>query len=445
MEIVPQKNISKNFKTITWLNIIIQFCFPLAYTFTPILASSSTIDKPKLLLNSKLNYRQTQTYRLKEGDSTASIAQKYNIHIDDLRKLNQFRTFSHPFEQLKPGDELDIPTAPLPTIQWDSEKLAPPTTNSEEVLFAQLASQTGHFLSNKPSQDSAESLARNIAMSKASNSIQQWLNKAGNAQIRLEADKNLSLKNSQFNLLLPLYETKEKLIFTQSNVHNTDKRIQANVGLGIRWFGDKQMIGGNTFLDYDISRGHSRLGLGAEYRRDFLSLSANSYHPISHWKNAKILDDHIERPAHGWDLRAEGWLPNYPQLGGKLTYEQYYGDKVALFGPKNLQRNPSAITAGINYTPFPLLTLNAEQRKGSGKKQDSRIGLNVNYYLNKSWEEHLDSNAMNQLRSLIGSRYDFVNRNNNIILEYQKNKVIYLSIGDTIIGYAGEKNHSILL
>ncbi len=34
----------------------------------------------------------------------------------------------------------------------------------------------------------------------------------------------------------------------------------------------------------------------------------------------------------GWDVRTEAWLPFYPQLGGKLIYEQYYGDEVALFG-----------------------------------------------------------------------------------------------------------------
>ncbi|STB73279.1 intimin [Citrobacter koseri] len=59
-----------------------------------------------------------------------------------------------------------------------------------------------------------------------------------------------------------------------------------------------------------------------------------------------------------------GRRPGLPQLGGKLTYEQYYGKEVALFEVDNRQKNPHAITAGINYTPVPLITLGAEQRQG---------------------------------------------------------------------------------
>ncbi|MFV8147699.1 inverse autotransporter beta domain-containing protein, partial [Enterobacter cloacae complex sp.6722787] len=98
-------------------------------------------------------------------------------------------------------------------------------------------------------------------------------------------------------------------------------RIETNLGLGTRWYGENQMIGGNSFFDYDISRKHSRLGLGVEYRRDFLKLSANSYHRLSGWRNSRDLADYSTRPANGWDLRAEGWLPIYPHIGGKLTYE----------------------------------------------------------------------------------------------------------------------------
>ncbi|EJD6539897.1 inverse autotransporter beta-barrel domain-containing protein [Providencia rettgeri] len=188
--------IPKHYKIITWLNIISQISFPLACTFTPIMASSSNNNNVKWLPNTaSLNYRQTQPYVLKEGESTATIAKHYNMSVDSLRKLNQFRTFAHSFEQLKPGDELDIPMAPLPTIQWDDIKQPQPaaTPTPEEMKFAQFTTQAGKFLSNKPSVDSAEKLARNMAMSTASDSIQQWLNRTGNAQVRLKADKDFSL------------------------------------------------------------------------------------------------------------------------------------------------------------------------------------------------------------------------------------------------------------
>ncbi|OAT51358.1 Ig-like domain-containing protein [Providencia heimbachae] len=434
-----RNNIPKRFKLIAWLNIITQVSFPLSCVFTPTIANSTTIFNQKLLSENQLDFHQTQAYRLQEGETILSITKKYNITIDSLRKLNQFRTFSQPFEQLQSGAELDIPMAPLPTIIWDSTKPKEIIPTNDEIKLAQLASQTGKFLTNKPSQENTETLVRNMVTSTVSTSIQNWMNQRGNAQIRLEADKQLSFKNSQFDILLPLYETEQKLLFTQGSLHRTDDRLQTNLGFGIRWFGDQQMFGANTFFDHDISRGHSRFGLGAEYHRDFLKLAANSYHPISQWKASKDLDDHAERPSHGWDIRAEGWLPNYPHLGGKLTYEQYYGDRVALFGAKNLQRNPHAITASVNYTPFPLLTFTAEQRQGKSSQQDTRLGMNITYHLGKTWKEHINPEAVSKLRSLVGGRYDFVDRNNNIILQYLKKEVIHLLFSSVITGYAGEK------
>lgn len=44
------------------------------------------------------------------------------------------------------------------------------------------------------------------------------------------------------------------------------------------------------------------------------------------------MKDYDERPANGYDVRAEAYLPGYPQLGGKLMYEHYQGKNVALDG-----------------------------------------------------------------------------------------------------------------
>lgn len=63
-------------------------------------------------------------------------------------------------------------------------------------------------------------------------------------------------------------------------------------------------------FDHDLSRYHSRAGLGAEYWRDYLKLSSNAYIGLTGWRSAPELDNDYEaRPANGWDLRAEGWLP----------------------------------------------------------------------------------------------------------------------------------------
>ena len=83
------------------------------------------------------------------------------------------------------------------------------------------------------------------------------------------------------------------------------------------------MAGVNTFIDHDLSRSHTRIGVGAEYWRDYLKLSANGYIRASGWKKSPDIEDYQERPANGWDIRAEGYLPAWPQLGASLMYEQY--------------------------------------------------------------------------------------------------------------------------
>lgn len=251
-------------------------------------------------------------------------------------------------------------------------------------------------------------------------------------------DNKFSLKNSQFDLLAPLYDSKTGLWFTQGSLHRTDDRTQTNLGMGYRWFHDTWMLGGNAFWDNDWSHNHTRGGVGMEYWRDFLKVSANDYFRLSGWKDSPDVVDYQERPADGWDVRLQGWVPALPQLGGKLTYEQYYGNEVALFGKDNRQSNPRAITAGVTYTPVPLMTLSAEQRQGESGANDTRFGVEMNYQLGVPWRQQLDPAGVAALRTLVGSRYDLVERNNNIVLEYRKKEVIRLHMANLVTGYSGE-------
>ncbi|WP_252120356.1 inverse autotransporter beta domain-containing protein [Symbiopectobacterium purcellii] len=228
-------------------------------------------------------------------------------------------------------------------------------------------------------------------------------------------------------------------MFAQGSLHRTDSRTQANLGAGLRHFTPTYMLGGNLFGDYDLSRDHARMGAGLEYWRDFLKLGVNGYMRLTGWKDSPDLADYQERPANGWDVRAQAWVPSLPQLGGKLTYEQYYGKEVALFGVDNRQKDPHAITAGVNYTPVPLITLEAEQRQGQSGKSDTRFTVDMKYQLGVPWRNQVDPDAVAAMRSLTGSRYDLVERNNNIVLEYRRKDAIRLHTVDLITGHAGEQ------
>lgn len=266
-----------------------------------------------------------------------------------------------------------------------------------------------------------------------------WLSRFGTARITLGVDEDFSLKNSQFDFLHPWYETPDNLFFSQHTLHRTDERTQINNGLGWRHFTPTWMSGINFFFDHDLSRYHSRAGIGAEYWRDYLKLSSNGYLRLTNWRSAPELDNDYEaRPANGWDVRAEGWLPAWPHLGGKLVYEQYYGDEVALFDKDDRQSNPHAITAGLNYTPFPLMTFSAEQRQGKQGENDTRFAVDFTWQPGSAMQKQLDPNEVAARRSLAGSRYDLVDRNNNIVLEYRKKELVRLTLTDPVTGKSGE-------
>lgn len=282
-------------------------------------------------------------------------------------------------------------------------------------------------------------MARGWASSQASGAMTDWLSRFGTARITLGVDEDFSLKNSQFDFLHPRYETPDNLFFSQHTLHRTDERTQINNGLGWRHFTPTWMSGINFFFNHDLSRYHSRAGIGAEYWRDYLKLSSNGYLRLTNWRSAPELDNDYEaRPANGWDVRAEGWLPAWPHLGGKLVYEQYYGDEVALFDKDDRQSNPHAITAGLNYTPFPLMTFSAEQRQGKQGENDTRFAVDFTWRPGSAMQKQLDPNEVAARRSLAGSRFDLVDRNNNIVLEYRKKELVRLTLTDPVTGKSGE-------
>ncbi|EFH7448722.1 hypothetical protein GKB25_17035, partial [Escherichia coli] len=307
--------------------------------------------------------------------------------------------------------------------------------NNVEKNVASFAANAGTFLSSQPDSDATRNFITGMATAKANQEIQEWLGKYGTARVKLNVDKDFSLKDSSLEMLYPIYDTPTNMLFTQGAIHRTDDRTQSNIGFGWRHFsGNDWMAGVNTFIDHDLSRSHTRIGVGAEYWRDYLKLSANGYIRASGWKKSPDIEDYQERPANGWDIRAEGYLPAWPQLGASLMYEQYYGDEVGLFGKDKRQKDPHAISAEVTYTPVPLLTLSAGHKQGKSGENDTRFGLEVNYRIGEPLAKQLDTDSIRERRVLAGSRYDLVERNNNIVLEYRKSEVIRIALPERIEG-----------
>ena len=413
--------------------LITQLAFPMAAAAQGVVNAATQQPVPAQFAIANAN---TVPYTLGALESAQSVAERFGISVAELRKLNQFRTFARGFDNVRQGDELDVPA------QVSENNLTPPPGNSSGNLEQQIAStsqQIGSLLAEDMNSEQAANMARGWASSQASGAMTDWLSRFGTARITLGVDEDFSLKNSQFDFLHPWYETPDNLFFSQHTLHRTDERTQINNGLGWRHFTPTWMSGINFFFDHDLSRYHSRAGIGAEYWRDYLKLSSNGYLRLTNWRSAPELDNDYEaRPANGWDVRAEGWLPAWPHLGGKLVYEQYYGDEVALFDKDDRQSNPHAITAGLNYTSFPLMTFSAEQRQGKQGENDTRFAVDFTWQPGSAMQKQLDPNEVAARRSLAGSRYDLVDRNNNIVLEYRKKELVRLTLTDPVTGKSGE-------
>ena len=272
--------------------------------------------------------------------------------------------------------------------------------------------------------EALESQARSYLQGQITSSAQSYIEGAlspyGKVRSNLSIGQDGSLDGSSIDYFVPLYDSQKSVYFSQLSAQRKEERTIGNIGFGVRHNFDKWLLGGNIFYDYDFTRGHRRLGLGTEAWTDYLKLSGNYYHPLSDWKDSKDFDFYLERPARGWDVRAEAWLPSYPQLGGKVVFEQYYGDEVALFGTDNLEKDPYAVTLGVNYQPVPLLTVGADYKAGTGDNSDLSVNATINYQFGVPLKDQLNSDNVKVAHSLMGSRHDFVERNNFIVLEYKE-------------------------
>ncbi|EPF7606584.1 inverse autotransporter beta domain-containing protein [Salmonella enterica] len=226
--------------------------------------------------------------------------------------------------------------------------------------FINSATQGFDNLTPEALESQARSYLQNQITSSAQSYLEGVMSPYGKIRTSLSVGEGGDLDGSSLDYFIPWYDNQSTLFFSQISAQRKEDRTIGNFGLGVRQNVGNWLLGGNAFYDYDFTRGHRRLGLGTEAWTDYLKFSGNYYHPLSDWKDSEDFDFYEERPARGWDFRMESWLPFYPQLGAKLVYEQYYGDEVALFGTDNLQKDPHAVTLGLEYTPVPLVTVGTD-------------------------------------------------------------------------------------
>ena len=262
----------------------------------------------------------------------------------------------------------------------------------------------------------------------------------GRARLNFSVDWDGRI-NGEGDVLLPFWDSQYTTIYTQlgarsmsgmqhggSDGEGADRWI-GNAGIGQRWFpyaesltdAGNLMLGYNAFFDYDFTRSHQRGGFGVEAQYDWLRLASNYYFPISSWRDSKDFDGDFvkERAAEGWDVRVKGYMPFYRNLAVTGAYSQWYGDHVGMFSSSKLEKDPKVWSYGLEYTPVPLVSGFVNQRSTENGRSDTEFGLRFTYHFQMPWEDQISHAKVAELRTVSGSKHEFVDRENRIILEYK--------------------------
>lgn len=253
----------------------------------------------------------------------------------------------------------------------------------------------------------------------------QWLNQFGRAKIAIQGDPLRSLQG-QAALLLPIKQNEQWLWFAQGGWVQSKHRSTFSLGTGQRQFYSKQGYwGNNLFFDYQPQGNHCRLGLGLELGYQAFSNQINGYLPLS---GAHLINSRADQanPARGIDIRLRYQPPQWPYWRFSVTGDHYWGT-IATAGSLSLVENPTALTAGIHYTPIPLVVLGYHLRWNLPGKRVHQLSCSLNYRLGIPWEQQVDrQQAMRQ--SLEMDRLKLVSRHHEMVLQQQPNDEIKLEI-----------------
>jgi hypothetical protein len=245
-----------------------------------------------------------------------------------------------------------------------------PDDAAREKQWAEMAKQLGEKELNNVSRQQMRSRAEDYLLGQATGALQQQaqelLSPLGTARLSLKMSGEGDFTGSNGQLFSPLYDVDGLLTYSQIGWLQQSAGALGNFALGQRWIAGDWLLGYNTALDSDFVRQRNRGSVGAEAWGDYLRFSTNYYYPLSALSQQPGDGVFFSRPARGYDITTQGYLPFYRQIGGSLSYEQYLGDNVDLFGSGKKQNDPRAMQLGLNYTPVPLVTMKALHNIGSG-------------------------------------------------------------------------------
>lgn len=386
---------------------------------------------PKAATGEATLYPGYVLHTLQPGESLGYLALRNNRSERELTRLNAQVLGNTALTQLKPGAQVVLPA---PLAATEGHALATSEAQAFEQRLAQGVTQTAQgYETAQASGVSAGGVLAQQAAGQASGALSQGaealLSPYGRAKVGVRINSETENVELEFDYLHPWLEDSQSILFTQLGGRRFDERYIGNLGLGYRQLLNPDlMLGANAFLDQDFSRDHNRVGAGVEAWTDTARLAANAYVPLSDWKRSheRHLNsdperfDLYERAAKGWDARGEALIPNVPQLAATARYFQWYGEGVDVFGGGQLEKDPRGYGLGLRWQPIPLLGFSAEHQQIQHGDKSWEMGVSVNWSFDRDLSKQLNTQGSAALRPLAQARQDFVQRENNLVLDYKQ-------------------------
>jgi hypothetical protein len=373
-------------------------------------------------------------YTLRKGETLSSQALRVNRSERELTRLNALIMGDAAAARLKAGDLILLP---VPAVRGSkADALVDKENRAFEQRLAQNVSQVAQHYDTVQDSDGTVTVGglltqqvANSASSALSQGVEEFLSSYGRAKIGVRTNTETKDVDLELDYLHPLLEGNDDILFGQIGARQFDERVIGNFGLGYRKQVDPNlMLGANAFVDQDFSRSHTRAGIGVEAWTEQARLAGNAYVPVTGWKKS---DQHhlntdpefydlYERPASGWDARAEIALPGAPKFSGTAKYFQWKGDGVDIFGGGNLERNPKGYSIGAKWQPIPLVGFTAEHQRIHDGDGQWEVGANFTWSFDTDLETQLNPSNATALKPLSQARKDFVSREYNVVLDYKQ-------------------------
>ena len=305
------------------------------------------------------------------------------------------------------------------------------------LVLAQLVAPLPAYAGGDPSYN--KPLTRDEVLAASGNLLIDTLNKNGDSinikwiqgQFKAQSEGGTLFDIKAFSVIK---EYENQVFFTQYGFSNNENSNAANVGLGFyHLISPSIMIGGNVFYDAQTANSspentsrslsdsiHQRYSVGGTIMTSQAGAFFNIYRGISKGMTDYTVADGLGQyeVSDGYDFGVNGLVPGYESINLGITQYKF-----------NEESQGSKFK--VEYKPNSVFTFGVEQDQSD--TPSSSLYIATKYAFDTSLEEQLKP-VVQAYSGVWSKRYDEVERDNKITLEYAKQGVVVTTVPAAVWG-----------